>query len=142
MRPWPERLPARVGRILTNSFLPFERLYQNVILRRSRRICFLVSCWKSRCFAFAQHDIQVFCNIATQCPIGKACHERSRRNIGRGDSFLKLTLVTLSALVIASSGFPEFASAKTVNFASNTPTDRKSTRLNSSHLVTSYAVFC
>jgi ABC-type nitrate/sulfonate/bicarbonate transport system substrate-binding protein len=35
---------------------------------------------------------------------------------------LKLQFVALLALVIASSGFCDFASAKTVNFASNTPT--------------------
>ena len=52
---------------ITPSFvLPRGRLCQSVILRRSRRICFFISRWKSRCFAFAQHDIQVICGIATQ----------------------------------------------------------------------------
>jgi hypothetical protein len=30
------------------------------------KICFFVSRWKSRCLAFAQHDSQVICSIATQ----------------------------------------------------------------------------
>jgi hypothetical protein len=51
---------------LASSSFRLERLCQNVILRHSRRICFFVTRWKSRCFAFAQHDIQVICSIVTQ----------------------------------------------------------------------------
>ena len=45
-----------------------KRLCQSLILRHSRRICFFITRWKSRCFALAQHDIQVICSIVTQSP--------------------------------------------------------------------------
>ena len=41
------------------SEAPRRRLCQNVILRRSRSICFSLRFEKSRCFALAQHDIPV-----------------------------------------------------------------------------------
>ncbi len=51
----------------TFTFVLFRRrLSRKVILRHSRRICFFVTRWKSRCFALAQHDIQVICSIVTQ----------------------------------------------------------------------------
>src|SRR5256885_6355699 len=78
-----------------------------------------------------------FVSSAAEPPKGKKI--RGRKMPAEARSFLRSAEVSALAQVLGSSNLPEgFGEI----FAACANLDRKSTRLNSSHLVISYAVFC
>src|SRR5256886_7702887 len=70
--------------------------------------------------------------VASQNPAG------ARVIVGRDPRFLGETFCAMAAEILAGHGITALVIAE----AAPTPTDRKSTRLNSSHSQISYAVFC
>src|SRR5699024_11519155 len=84
-------------------------------------------------YTLSLHDALPICNI-------DYCQKMERRNRQRMRSTKKMIATSAAAVLIVST-----APATTdgfLNNLTNSPTDRKSTRLNSSHVSISYAVFC
>src|SRR5256885_8504669 len=61
---------------------------------------------------------------------------------GRGGEAVRTALLDLSRHLLLQAGHPDHEELVQVGPADGEELDRKSTRLNSSHLVISYAVFC
>src|SRR5438034_1986828 len=76
----------------------------------------------------------------------KKVRRKERKNVAHGQAHIKSTFNnTIVSITDPTGAVISWASAGQVGFKGSrksTPLDRKSTRLNSSHTVISYAVFC